>query len=99
MKSYSKPRLPQVDMRRALRARQEDGQTDLVFVAGPVALGIVHGCDVDLTRPEFRIRDGLCRITAAANGHHDAVLAVLDAAHGHARESRSDHLIDEIGTS
>src|ERR1700682_1572551 len=97
MKSYSKPRLPQVDMQRALRARQEDGQPDLVFVAGPVALGIVHGGYIDLTRPELRIGDGLCGIAAAANGHHDTVLAVLDTAHGHARESRSDHLIGEIG--
>src|SRR5689334_18963413 len=82
-----------------LRPRQENRQPDLVFVTRPVPLGVVHDRDIHLTRSQLRIRNRRRRVAAAANGHHEAVLAAFDASHGHAGERGGHHLVHKVGIS
>src|SRR4026209_47556 len=80
-------------------ARQENGKSHFVDIAGPVAFGVVHGVDLNDTRAEPRIRNGFRGVAASADRHHHAVLTVFDAAHGHAGEGRSYHLVYKVGAA
>ena len=63
----------------ASRPRKENRQTEFLGVIRPIALGIVHGLEVDVARAQLGIGDGHGGVATSADGHHHAVLALLDA--------------------
>src|SRR5215510_5188792 len=67
-------------------ALQKDWQAPLVGVHGAVALGIVHGGDVQPTRPEIGVGDGHQLVTAVYQRRHEAGLAIENRVVRHVSE-------------
>src|SRR5512138_1540999 len=83
-------------LRRALGAVQEDRQPALVRVDGAQALGVVHGRDVHLARPELRVGDGHQVVAPVHERGHEAALPLQDGVERHRTVGGRDELVDEI---
>src|SRR5208282_131080 len=85
--------------RPALRPCQENWQTEFVVIPRPVALGVVHRCDIHLARAQLGIRNRHHGITPFVDRRHQSGLAFFQGIHGHTCERESNHTVDRVGAA